>query len=299
MSEQITPLITIGLTTYNRPDFLKESVLSVLNQKYKNFRLIIGNDFPESKVTFETLGIDKDSRIDIINFEENIGEIDNLNYLLSQANSEWFTWLSDDDLLNNSFLESLLDTLNHSNQNLCAIYSNYSSGLTPDHFFFDTPNQGTLIQLDSVKFISDYVARDIRIIGSCGLIKTQKLKMIGGFPNLNFSSGIYGDALIPILLAQYGTINIVNSPLVFLRLHKKSLSSEVLNFNEYISAEPNFLIELSRVCLSIGNRAYRDKCVFNMVTWFTENEFITAFRAPANSKSLSFFSEIYYINENI
>ena len=85
MSEHITPLITIGLTTYNRPDCLKESVLSVLNQKYKNFRLIIGNDFPESKVTFETLGIDKDSRIDIINFEENIGEIDNLNYLLATS----------------------------------------------------------------------------------------------------------------------------------------------------------------------------------------------------------------------
>ena len=69
MNEQITPLITIGLTTYNRPKLLKETVQSVLNQKYKNFKLIIGNDYPESKVTFETLEIDYDSRIDIINFK--------------------------------------------------------------------------------------------------------------------------------------------------------------------------------------------------------------------------------------
>ncbi|SVD91995.1 uncharacterized protein METZ01_LOCUS444849, partial [marine metagenome] len=31
MTKKITPLVTIGLTTYNRPNFLKESVQSVLN----------------------------------------------------------------------------------------------------------------------------------------------------------------------------------------------------------------------------------------------------------------------------
>ena len=291
MSNKNTPLITIGLTTFNRPDFLKESVQSILKQNYKNFRLIIGNDYPESKVTFKTLGIEYDSRIEIINFKENIGEINNLNYLLNQANTEWFTWLADDDLLNHSFLESLIENLNQSNQNVCAIYSEYASGEVPDQSFFDIPNQVNSIQLSSRKFIFEYVARNIRIIGTCGLINTQKLKMIGGFPNLNNSSGIYGDALIPILLAKHGNINIVNFPLVFLRTHKASLSASLLNFDEYISAEPNFLIELSQVCLSIGDEAYRDKCVFHMVSWFTDNEFVVLSRAPLGSKPLSFFQK--------
>ena len=296
MNEQITPLITIGLTTYNRPNFLKESVQSVLNQKYKNFKLIIGNDYPESKVTFETLEIDYDSRIDIINFKENIGEINNLNYLLSQANSEWFTWLADDDVLNNFFLESLIETINHSNQNVSAIYSKYSSGAAPDQYFFDIPNQVNSTQLTSIQFIADCVARDIRIIGTCGVLQTQKLKMIGGFPNLNTSSGIsrpapYNDVLLPILLAAHGNINIVNSPLVFLRTHKESLSASLLDYDEYISAESNFLIELSRVCLSIGNEAYRDKCVYHMVNWFTKNEFSVLFRVTPNSKPISFFQK--------
>ena len=292
MNEQITPLITIGLTTYNRPKLLKETVQSVLNQKYKNFKLIIGNDYPKSKVTFETLGIDYDSRIDIINFNENIGEINNLNYLLNQANSEWFTWLADDDVLNNYFLESLLESINHSNQNnVCAIYSEYSSGSAPDQYFFNVPIQVNSTRLTSIQFITDYVARDIRIIGSCGVLRTQKLKMIGGYPNLNNSSGIYGDGLIPILLAAHGNINIVNSPLVFLRTHKESLSASLLDYDEYISAESNFLIELSRVCLSIGNEVYRDKCVYHMVNWFTKNEFSVLFRATPNSKPISFFQK--------
>jgi glycosyltransferase involved in cell wall biosynthesis len=291
MSNKNTPLITIGLTTFNRPDFLKESVQSILKQNYKNFRLIIGNDYPESKVTFKTLGIEYDSRIEIINFKENIGEINNLNYLLSQANSEWFTWLADDDLLNQSFLESLIENLNQSNQNVCAIYSEYAYGEVPDQSFFDIPNQVNSIQLSSRKFIFKYVERNIRIIGTCGLINTQKLKMIGGFPNLNYSSGIYGDALIPILLAKHGNINIVNFPLVFLRTHKASLSASLLNFDEYISAEPNFLIELSKVCLSIGDEAYRAKCIFHMVSWFTDNEFVVLSRVPLSSKPLSFFQK--------
>ena len=287
MTEKATPLVTIGLTTYNRPDFLKESLQSVLNQKYTNFKLIIGNDYPKEKVTFKSLGIEPDPRIEIINYKENIGELNNLNYLLSQASSEWFTWLSDDDLLHDFFLESLLETINQSNRNVCGIYSEYSTGITPDQYFFDKPNHINSTQLTSIQFISSYVARDIRLIGSGGLLNTQKLKMIGGYPNLNYSSGVYGDTLIPILLAEHGIINMVNSPLVFLRTHKESLSASLLNFDEYISSEPNFLIELSRVCLSIGDEAYRDKCIYHMVNWFSDNEFAVLFRKFVLNSSFS------------
>ena len=296
MTEKTTPLVTIGLTTFNRPDLLKESIQSVLNQKYTNYKLIIGNDYPKEKVTFKSLGIEPDSRIEIINYKENIGELNNLNYLLSQASSEWFTWLSDDDLLHDFFLESLLETINHSNRNVCGIYSEYSTGITPDQYFFDKPNHINSTQLTSIQFIADCVARNIRLLGTCGVLQTQKLKMIGGFPNLNNSSGIsrpapYGDVLIQILLAAHGNINIVDSPLVFLRTHKESLSASLLDYDEYISAESNFLIELSRVCLSIGNEAYRDKCVYHMVNWFTKNEFSVLFRVTPNSKPISFFQK--------
>ena len=132
MIDKINPLVTIGLTTYNRPDFLIEAVNSVLNQKYKNFKLIIGNDYPESKVTFADLGIDEDPRVKIINYKENSGgEINNLNYLLSQANSEWFTWLADDDVLHSSFLDSMIQTLKNSGDNLIGVYGTYVSGLNP------------------------------------------------------------------------------------------------------------------------------------------------------------------------
>jgi glycosyltransferase involved in cell wall biosynthesis len=292
MTGNTNPLITIGLTTYNRPDFLKDSVRSIMNQTYKNFRLLIGNDYPESKVTFETLGIQNDARIEIINYEENIGEIRNLNYLLNMADSKWFTWLADDDLLSHVFFEDLLACEVNDDQNLSAIYSDYESGLAPDKFFLKSKNDCEHIKLSSYQFVNEYVSRKIKLIGTCGLLNTQKLKMIGGFPNLNYSSGIYCDGLIPILLAEQGDIIFIKQSLVFLRTHKDSQSAASLVLEEYISAEPNFILSLSRVCISIKDTKFKDKSIFHMVRWFTENEFIVLFRISSDEEQLSFFTKI-------
>ena len=66
--------ITVGVTTYNRTGFLKETIHSLLQQSFRNFELIISNDYPAVAVTFDSLGIQNDSRIKIINQATNLGE---------------------------------------------------------------------------------------------------------------------------------------------------------------------------------------------------------------------------------
>ena len=56
------PLITFAITTYKRPELLKETVKSVISQDYKNFKVIIGNDNPLEKVSFKTLDIKEEQR---------------------------------------------------------------------------------------------------------------------------------------------------------------------------------------------------------------------------------------------
>ena len=289
MNKQITPLITIGLTTYNRPNFLQESVQSVINQKYKNFKLIIGNDYPESKVTFETLGIDYDSRIDIINFKENIGEVNNLNYLLNQAESDWFTWLADDDIFHESFLDSMIKSLENTTNNIIAVYSPYVSGKNPNDKFFNQNLSQNSMQLTAVDFISKYLLREFYIVGCYGLMNTKKLKKIGGFPSLGPSEGSYGDTIIPILLSEHGNINIIDNPLVYLRTHLESYSARIAPLNHYTSAEPDVLIKVSNVCQSLAPNSFKNKCIYLMVKWFAESEFAVIFRVQPGSKPLSFF----------
>ena len=44
--------VTIGVTTYkNRIKFLNEAILSILNQTYQNYQIIIANDSPEFPIS--------------------------------------------------------------------------------------------------------------------------------------------------------------------------------------------------------------------------------------------------------
>ena len=105
--------ITIGIVTFDRIDLLKRAIKSVLSQSYKNYIILIGND-NQKKINFEVLGLKKNKKIKIFNHKKNIGERNNLNYLLKKCQTDLFCWLGDDDYLHKDFFKILL-TLNIEN----------------------------------------------------------------------------------------------------------------------------------------------------------------------------------------
>jgi glycosyltransferase involved in cell wall biosynthesis len=291
------PIVTIGLTTFNRPDFLRESVNSVLNQTYQNFKLLIGNDYPESKVTFKSLGIEFDERIEIFNFDKNMGEINNLNFLLNKSDDGWFTWLADDDIFHESFLESLIKSSVGLDSKIVAVYCPYISGAIPGKEFFKQKLSNISTQLNTVDFISKYLSRKFMIVGCYGLMDSEKLKEIGGFPSLGPSEGSYADTLIPILLLPHGDTIIVNDALVFYRTHIESYSSWVADLKHYTSAEPDFLKKLNEVLERNVSLREKNKFIYLMVRWFTENEFAVLFRVKPGSKPLIFIDKLSLLIE--
>ena len=119
------PIITFGVTAYKRPELLKETINSILAQDFKNFKVIIGNDDPSQKISYKTLNINKDDRVEILNYEKNVREVNSMNYMLSQAKSEWFSWLADDDVLHPNFISKFLEIYSaNKDENICPdIYS--------------------------------------------------------------------------------------------------------------------------------------------------------------------------------
>ena len=201
-------MITIGIVTYNRPQFLRECINSVLAQSHQDWQLIVSNDYLPNPVTFESLGISQDPRIRIVNQAKNLGEIENLNFLLQEANTNFFTWLCDDDLLHFSFVEVAIKSLQYYKfEEPVGFYSNYRTGLNYDIYgeeFEATFPDGILYS--SPKFIKEYLLRQIPLIGCYGVIKTSILKKIGGFKRLGNSFGPYSDTVLPIKISQYGPI---------------------------------------------------------------------------------------------
>ena len=90
---------TILMPVYNRFEFLKLAINSVLNQTFKNFQLIIYNDGsnkPVSPFITKKLGIN-DDRIKIIENVKNGGLVNARNGLLDACTTKWACWLDSDD----------------------------------------------------------------------------------------------------------------------------------------------------------------------------------------------------------
>tara|TARA_B100000795_G_scaffold178503_1_gene134973 strand:+ start:8749 stop:9756 length:1008 start_codon:yes stop_codon:yes gene_type:complete len=288
------PTVTIGLTTFNRPDFLREAVQSVMNQTYVDFKLLIGNDDPSNKVTFKNLGIPDDSRIEILNYSKNIGEIANMNNLLNITNTEWFTWMADDDVFHSVFLESLVESLKTDSRPLSASYTLYKAGNVLEDSFFNDIEDKKPVYFEPADFILQYVSRKVELIGCYGLMNTKKLKIIGGMPKLGNAFAPYSDTLLPILLSEHGGINYIDMPLTFLRTHEDSPTAASTNFNAYITAESDFLARLEISCNNIGEVTLLDQSIYNMVSWFRDNEFSVISRNQSISRSAVILSFISY-----
>lgn len=90
--------ISIVMPTYNRLQYLREAVDSVLGQSYSAWELIISDDGSKDG-TREYLRSLQDPRIRVFLQDANLGQFGNLNFLFAQAGHEISQILCDDDYL--------------------------------------------------------------------------------------------------------------------------------------------------------------------------------------------------------
>lgn len=95
-----TPAITIILPVYNGDRYLEKAILSVLDQDYKNFELLIiddGSTDTSETIIKKIISETNDDRIKFIKNEKNIGLIATLNKGLSLSESPYIGRIDSDD----------------------------------------------------------------------------------------------------------------------------------------------------------------------------------------------------------
>ncbi len=97
---------SVLIPTYNKCEYLKYTVKSVLNSNYQNFELIISNDFSTDD-TEEYLSTINDERVKIIKPPVKLTQTKNYEFLLNFAKGEWVTILGDDDGILPFFFEKI------------------------------------------------------------------------------------------------------------------------------------------------------------------------------------------------
>ncbi|SVE58396.1 uncharacterized protein METZ01_LOCUS511250, partial [marine metagenome] len=97
--------LTIALTTYNRPNFLSESIESILNQTFKDFDLII-LDNGSDKETRSVINLYQDSRI---KYERNdTNDLEFVNRAFDYTQNDFLMIFHDDDVMKPNMLKEMI-----------------------------------------------------------------------------------------------------------------------------------------------------------------------------------------------
>src|SRR5690554_2831077 len=103
------PLISIIVPVFNKENYLRECLDSIINQDYQNFELIVVNDGSTdgSKIICEEYAAKTDKIILV--HKENGGVSSARNIGLQKAKGEWITFVDGDDYISKNYLNVVLD----------------------------------------------------------------------------------------------------------------------------------------------------------------------------------------------
>ena len=216
--------LTVGIPTFNRAEWLRESIESVLAQSYTNVRLLVcdngsDDDTPDVVRSFG------DERVHYVRNERNIGSVGNINRLIEIAETEYLMLLPDDDILYPGHLEATVGVLER----------HKSVGLVHTAFnFIDAESQ---------------VIRSVKPVKTLSRVKIHRhddaLEWLMGSPwGLCFSSVVYrtkvivdagglrdeapfGDRQIWMRIALGWDFGYVAEPLTGLRTHDQTITSDI------------------------------------------------------------------------
>lgn len=111
--ENAHPLVSVGIPTFNRPESLRRVLLEITQQTYKNLEIIVSDNASPGSETENVVReiMQNDSRVKYFKQPENIGPVHNFQFVLMQANGEYFMWAADDDWHEQHYVEVLCQNM--------------------------------------------------------------------------------------------------------------------------------------------------------------------------------------------
>ena len=108
-TEKSGPLVSVLMSTFNRPQYVREALASILAQTYENIEAIVVRDGGCEVGDLESEYAD--SRLTFINRSENKKLPYSFNEALGRSRGKYICYLGDDDILYPHHLATLVDAL--------------------------------------------------------------------------------------------------------------------------------------------------------------------------------------------
>jgi glycosyltransferase involved in cell wall biosynthesis len=189
----IERLVSIGLPSV-KCHFLEKSLISALNQTYHDIEIIIINNandiYNKTQIKKLYLKYNFDKRLKYVENSEQLPIVENWNYTLSLAKGEYFTLLSDDDILDENYVNSMLE-LADKYPMVNVFYSRIARINNDGQISSVSPNAPEYEDVLDFIYHSIYGFRHLLL--SAFLIKTEAIKKINGFTKI--PHGIASDSV--------------------------------------------------------------------------------------------------------
>lgn len=233
------PLVSILIPTYNRADYLGQSLDSALAQTYPNIEIIVHDD-ASTDDTPALLKQYSDPRLRIIHTKNNHGMIGGWNYIVGKSCGEYIKFLASDDLLAPTCITQLVKA---------ALAHPAASLITCQRQFID--EQGRPVRRGGVIKKMGFASKNMVVDGkehahwilttlrenkigepTAVLYPTKLVKNAGGY-DPQFSQ--FADFEYWIRLLQFGDLVYIHQPLCSFRTHASSNTSAAIADGRFIS----------------------------------------------------------------
>lgn len=216
------PLVTVAVPTLNRPDFIIDTLKSIIAQTYDNLEIIISDNGSKNDVkALVKKFLDSDSRIVLYRNDETLPPAVHFNQCLDRAKGEYFVIICDDDFISENFIEELVNGF--------IKYPNVTLGLTLNKQIDECSQvQFTIPSVDwetinGYTFLNNWLNgfENVPVASFIShFAKTSLLKQSGGFPDFLHAS--HTDNASAINLALQGDVLFVKNAIFSYRVYKNS-----------------------------------------------------------------------------
>ena len=208
-----TPLVTIGVLTYNSSATVVETLDSIKAQTYENIELLISDDASKDDTLYVCQNWleknrDRFVRAELITTAVNTGTCGNCQRVLDNAKGQWLRFIAGDDALRPCAITSMVEFVSN-DSNISWAFSKSASYLNT----FEETNR--LLEEDNRRFGDIwknffnkpakeqylYEIRSVRMTPPTHFVKTEILREIGGF---NVKYGCIEDSYMQISLLRRG-----------------------------------------------------------------------------------------------
>ncbi len=254
-----SPLVSIGVPTYNRPKTLARTLNCLVNQSYTNLEIILSDNCstdPDVEAVIKKFAVD--SRVKYFKQSVNQGIIFNFNFVLEKANGDFFMRLADDDWLDTNYIELAISFLKN-NPEYNGAYG-YAKLYDKDEFV----KQDTLCDF-SESFAIERVVKYFKNVGYngtfYGLMRRDCLSY------LVTKSIIANDWLIVARVIASGKFKMLDNTNCYISLGGVSVSTEnyvqAFNFSNFTKSFPFFAVSLNAFRDVLwASTAYKDLSLF-------------------------------------